>query len=235
MAGSVYVVSDLHGDYEGFMQVLRKINFTENDVMYINGDIIDGGEDGIKLLQFLMMKVNIYPIIGDHEFLAIKCLDFLSQDMESVSVKNIDPECMKALMEWQKMGGQATIDAFKALSEEEKESIMDYLGEFSLYEETEVNGKEYVIVHAGIDSFDPDKDMEDYSPEELIYKSPDYDKVYFEDKYLITGHKNVAEIHGAKADEVYMKNNHIAIDCGAGFGGRVACLCLNTMKVVYGD
>lgn len=32
---------------------------------------------------------------------------------------------------------------------------------------------------------------------------------------------------------IYKNNNHIAIDCGAVFGGRLGCLCLDTMKEFY--
>ena len=64
---AVYVMSDLHGNYDGFMSILKQINFSEKDELYIDGDVVDRGRDGIKILQYMMMQPNIYPIIGNHE------------------------------------------------------------------------------------------------------------------------------------------------------------------------
>ena len=65
---STYVMSDIHGDYEGYLKILDKIKFSDSDVLYINGDVIDRGMGGIKILQHMMMHSNIYPILGNHEF-----------------------------------------------------------------------------------------------------------------------------------------------------------------------
>ena len=32
---------------------------------------------------------------------------------------------------------------------------------------------------------------------------------------------------------IYKKNNHIAIDCGAVYGNRLGCICLDTMEEFY--
>ena len=36
-----YVVSNIHGDYEGFKKLLEAINFRDRDNMYSLGDIVD--------------------------------------------------------------------------------------------------------------------------------------------------------------------------------------------------
>jgi serine/threonine protein phosphatase 1 len=110
---------------------------------------------------------------------------------------------------------------------------MEYLEEFSAYEEVGVNGKKFIIVHAGFINFSSEKKMEDYDLWELIFKAPDYEKVYFKDKYLVTGHLPTRAIPGAKADEIYIANNHIAIDCAAGYGGKVGCIRLDDFKTFY--
>lgn len=46
-----YVVSDLHGEYELFLNLLKIINFSENDEMYICGDIIDKGKSSVRLAK----------------------------------------------------------------------------------------------------------------------------------------------------------------------------------------
>ena len=64
---ATYVVSDLHGDYEGYRRILKKIGFGEDDVLYVNGDVIDRGNESIKILRHMMMQPNILPILGNHE------------------------------------------------------------------------------------------------------------------------------------------------------------------------
>ena len=36
-----YVVSDIHGNYDLFVKLLRKINFSKSDTMFVCGDVID--------------------------------------------------------------------------------------------------------------------------------------------------------------------------------------------------
>ena len=62
---ATYVISDVHGNYEGYMKILEMINFSEEDTLYVNGDVIDRGNGGIKILQHMMMQPNIYPILGN--------------------------------------------------------------------------------------------------------------------------------------------------------------------------
>lgn len=57
----IYVISDVHGCFEEFKELLKVINFSDSDELYILGDMIDRGEEPIKLVQYLMLYPNIYP------------------------------------------------------------------------------------------------------------------------------------------------------------------------------
>ena len=48
-----YCVSDIHGEYELFEQLLKKIKFSSEDKMYICGDIIDKGKSPVKLAKYI--------------------------------------------------------------------------------------------------------------------------------------------------------------------------------------
>lgn len=61
----------------------------------------------------------------------------------------------------------------------------------------------------------------------------DYDKVYFKDKILITGHTPTALIDYRSRGVIWRGNNHIAIDCGVAGGLNLGCLCLDTMEEYY--
>jgi len=231
---STYVMSDLHGNYEDYKKILDMIHFSDEDILYINGDVIDRGTGGIKILQHMMMQPNIYPILGNHEYAAGICLRFLIKEITEESIGEIEEETINNLLEWQNIGGQTTIDEFHKLSREEKQDIVDYLDEFSLYEEVTVNGKQFIIVHAGLANFSPDRPLEYYEMHELIFKEPDYDTVYFPDKYLVTGHLPTMAIEGnTRPNKIFIKNNHIAIDCAAGYDGCIGCICLDNFEEFY--
>ena len=57
---AVYVVSDLHGQYQAFMAGLERIGFGENDELYLIGDAIDRGPDGIRILSELQKNQNMH-------------------------------------------------------------------------------------------------------------------------------------------------------------------------------
>ena len=230
---AVYVMSDLHGNYDGFMSILKQIKFSEEDELYVDGDIVDRGRDGIKILQYMMMQPNIYPIIGNHEYALMQVLDFVTQEITEDSISKIDEKTLQNIIEYQNIGGQVTLDEFHKLSKEEQQDIMDYLEEFTAYEEITVSGKSFVIIHAGFINFNLNRRLDDYQLYELIFKAPDYEKVYFKDKYLVTGHLPTRAIEGAKPDEIYIANNHIAIDCASGYGGKVGCIRLDDFNCFY--
>lgn len=51
---ATYTVSDIHGQYALFQKLLESIHFSDDDFLYILGDAIDRGPDGIKILQAIM-------------------------------------------------------------------------------------------------------------------------------------------------------------------------------------
>ena len=230
----VYCISDIHGDYDGYRELLEKVQFSDEDTLYVLGDVVDRGRGSIRILQDMMMRPNVIPIIGNHEYMGIQCLKFLMQEITEDSIASISEDIVQGLFEWQNVGGQATMDEFHKLSMEDKQDIIDYLDEFSLYEEVSVNGKDYILVHAGLCNFSQDRPMEDYKLHELIFKCPNYSRVYFPDKYLVTGHLPTRGIwENKKPYFIYKGNNHIAIDCGSNCGGRLGMICLDTGEEFY--
>ena len=69
-----------------------------------------------------------------------------------------------------------------------------------------------------LENFKENKPIDSYKLDELIYDRTDYDKTYFKDKILITGHTPTIHIDKNMKGKIIHKNNHIAIDCGCVFG-----------------
>ena len=229
-----YVMSDIHGEYEKYIAMLKKIRFRECDTLYVLGDVVDRGERPIDILRDMMMRHNVFPVLGNHELMALDMLRALSVVITKKNyASHIDKKLMEALLEWQRNGGVTTIKQFQKLSRDEREGILEYLEEFALYELVKVGSGKFLLLHSGLGNFDKEKELEDYTLEELTYIRPDYNKRYFDDNnfYIVGGHTPTTLLSG-KA-EIYYNNNNICIDCGAAFGGRLSCLCLDTMEEFY--
>lgn len=231
---ATYVISDIHGQYDMFMELLDKIKLKGNDTLYVLGDILDRGPHPIKTLMKLMEMPNAICLVGNHEFMALECLEFLMKEITDKSLEELNAETLDNLVTWQFNGSQSTIDEFRKLDSESQMDVIDFIKDFLLYEEVSVNGKNYLLVHAG-GNYSQEKDIEDYSLHELIWVRADYDVRYFEDTYVITGHTPTQTIKdNPHPGYIYQRNNHIAIDCGAHYpGGRLAALCLDTGEEYY--
>ncbi|MBQ7337924.1 MAG: metallophosphoesterase [Clostridia bacterium] len=220
-----YVVSNLHGCYEKFKELLEEIRFRDRDVMYLLGDLVDYGDQPMELIADISMRYNIYPIAGEHDFTAVKMLTGMDKLLAAGEMP--DAEFAAELTDWANHGGKVTLDAYRTLDDDMKEGVIDYLCDMALYEEVSVGGKEYFLTHAGIADFDPNTDPEDYQPEDFTTEPADLDGIYFPDKTLVVGH--VPDQSG----KIRRGENVIAIDCGVAFGGRLGCLCLETGEEFY--
>ncbi len=230
----IYVMSDIHGEYEKYIAMLRKIGFNEQDTLYILGDVVDRGEQPVDILLDMMTRSNVYPIVGNHELMALNLLRTLSVEITDENyASHIDAKLMESLLGWQLNGGISTIKQFQTLPIEQRECVLEYLEEFSPYELVEAGGRKFLLVHAGLGNFSDEKDIDDYTLEELTYMRTDYEKKYFsaDNFFIVTGHTPTLAING-KA-EIYRSQNNICIDCGAVYNGKLACLCLDTMEEYY--
>lgn len=232
---STYVISDIHGQYDMFMELLGKIKLKETDTLYVLGDVLDRGPHPIQTLRKLMEMPNAVCMVGNHELMALECLKFLMKEITNMSIDELDEKMLDNLVTWQYNGSKTTIDEFGKLDLQAKQDVIDFIGDLLLYEELTVNGKDYLLVHAGLGNFSPEKDIEDYSLHDLIWVRADYDVQYFDDTYVISGHTPTQTIEdNPRPGYIYRKNNHIAIDCGAHYpGGRLAAICLDTGEEFY--
>ena len=226
----IYAVSDLHGSFEKFKKLLKEIRFNDNDVMYVVGDIVDYGEESMELLCDLSMRYNVIPIVGDHDYRALRLLRELDKMLGGSAP---DPEVIGEMTAWIQDGGQKTMEGFKALDEDMREGVLEYLEDMSLYEEVEVKGKKYLLVHAGIADFAPDTDLEDYMPEDFINEQLDLTRPLIDGVTLVVGHSPTYSIEGAQKGKIYYGEGSVVIDCGAAFGEPLACLCLDNGKEYY--
>lgn len=232
----IYVISDIHGCYEQYQKLLEKIGFSDEDELYVLGDVVDRGPEPMKVLQDMMLRPNVYPILGNHDYMALKILRKLNVEISKENAEShLSEKDLLDYMYWMQDGGDTTSKQFRRLDTEEKSDILEYLEEFSLYEDIEVNGKRFVLVHADLHDFSEDKELDDYHFTDFILYRAEYEKRYFADEntFLVTGHTPTFVIRTDEMPFVYQENGHIAIDCGCVYGKRLAAYCLDDGSVTY--
>ena len=229
-----YVISDIHGMYDKYAAMLEVIAFGAEDTLYVLGDVLDRGPDPVRILRDMAVRPNVYPILGNHEIMALSvlkdmCVDITADNCDS----HMDEGAVHRLLDWQQEGGTTTLEGFHALSKEARADLLDYLWDFAPYETVTAGERTFVLVHSGLGNFRPDKKLSQYTPEELAFCRPDYADYLFEDRsvYVVAGHTPTQLIHGKAA--IFQQYNNICIDCGAVFGGKLACLRLDDMAEFY--
>ena len=142
---ATYVISDIHGQYDMFMELIDKIDLKQTDTLYVLGDVLDRGPHPIKVLKKLMEMPNAICIVGNHELMALECLEFLMKEITDMSIEEFDEEMLDNLVTWQYNGSKSTIDEFSELGSDEKQDIIDFIKEFLIYEEVSVSDRDYLF------------------------------------------------------------------------------------------
>lgn len=131
-----YVMADIHGCCEAFEAILSMIRLQQDDHLYILGDVIDRGPDGITLLQRIRKMENCVQLLGDHEHMMINALR--------------NPVDLMSL--WERNGCQPTYAAFCALDAGAQEDLLRHLEglplQTSVTIQSDAGEKEYILVHA---------------------------------------------------------------------------------------
>jgi serine/threonine protein phosphatase 1 len=226
----IYVMSDIHGAYDKFIKMLELIKFNTNDILYVLGDCVDRGPDGIKILQHIMRIPNIQLLWGNHEKLMMDYLD------NSTGVN---------LLSWFRNGGSVTCESFALLPKIERDSLCAFIESLPYFKIVD----NYILCHAGIRVSD-DVSFEDLTTflssqdiNDLLWIREDfYNNKAIEGYTVIFGHTPVTYIDDTCYDEdeqicswhdkIY--KDKICIDCLAHKPyGRLCCLRLDDLREFY--
>lgn len=226
-----YVISDLHGyRIEKLKELLEKANFSENDRLYILGDVIDrNGYGGIGVLQWLINQPNAELIMGNHEAMLLAC-DFIFENVTDAFLEDFDEKKNRLLINYLFNGGGVTLRNLAKLDVEARYKIVDYLRSCPLYKEINVNGEKYILVHAGLDNFSPDKKINDYSANELLWAEPELNDEYYDDVHTVFGHTPTYLFGEEYNGKIVKTRTWTCIDCGAASGNEPVLFCLDDKK-----
>ena len=236
-----YVCSDIHGYYERFRKLLKKIDFSLDDEMYVIGDVIDRGPEPIELLLYILSQPNIHLLIGNHEHMMMTCRHHADLTL------------------WRQNGANVTIRQMNRLSETAQQYILSTMSKCPLaIPDLEVNGRHYYLVHAKPLPFYINKPLPyNLTPADELHDtvwdrdfvfgkqrpSEQFDKELCE-KYrgytTIVGHTPVIYVPYGIRNKVGQPRisrtwggHLINVDCGCGQGKNLGCLRLEDHHEFY--
>ena len=141
MSGKLYLMSDVHGYYLPFLQILREIRFMDADRMVILGDLVAKGPDSLGVLRFVMEHRNILALRGNHEQ---RLLQYFGADCTA----RIPDSTMRT---WAAGDGAGIIRQMDMLSEAGRGKVLKFVGEMPLWGVMKIGSTEYVMVHGAPD------------------------------------------------------------------------------------
>lgn len=232
----IYVTSDLHGCHpDDFQALLDRSGFCDDDFLFILGDVIDRGEYGAELLLWLTQQPNIQLILGNHEALLLAC-SFLFEEVTEESLAGLDTGKLALLENWMENGGAPTLAGLRKILRRDPELVqgmLEALRDAPLYEVLEAGGRTYILTHAGLGNFRPDKALEDYAPAELLMARPKLDTRYFEKATVVFGHTPTSLFGNAYRGKALHTPTWICIGTGAAWDGQPMLLRLEDGMEFY--
>lgn len=234
---AICVTSDLHGTtLQELSELLAKANFTDRDWLYILGDVIDRNNDGgVEILEWLLYQPNAQLILGNHEAMLLSCA-FLFEEVTEENIGKLNTEQLELLENYRLDGGEVTLKTLAKKNREDRDTvldILDYLREAPLYETVSVGGKDFVLVHGGLENFRPDKKLSEYEADELIWCWPELTDEYFEDAITVFGHTPTLCFKPELKGRILKTRTWIDVDAGVAAGCKPALLRLDDLEEFY--
>lgn len=234
-----YTISDLHGySLTEFKKLLKKSTFSDDDFLYILGDVIDrNGDGGVEMLCWLLEQPNVQLILGNHEAMLLSCV-FVFDEITEESVANFTSEKMDLLSNYMLNGGDVTLKALRALGKTNPDTVTDifeYLHDAPLYEAVTAGDRDFLLVHAGLGNFDKNKKLSQYTADDFLWVYPEIEDEYFEDIITVFGHTPTFSYGDEYTGKIIKTKTWMDIDVGAAYGQKPVLLRLDDLTEFYAD
>ena len=227
-----YVISDLHGRYDLYLEMLKQIQFSDGDALYILGDAADRNEGGIRIYKDILQRVNVHMLMGNHERMMLQALS--KPHETSLNGRETNRQI------WYRNGGETTEKEFRAEPELVQRRIVNYLEELPLNIPLPVNKTRFLLVHAmPVPLYDKYGMFYDNYIDFTVWERIEpWMKIEFTEDIMICGHTPTAYYQDIRPMEIQkIRDNIYDIDCGCASGkkrgGRLGCMRLEDMVQYY--
>ena len=219
----IFVMSDIHGQYDLFLKMLDRINLKREDLLVIIGDICDRGKKSyeiyMKCMKMIKLGYNLKFILGNHE-------DMLLEDLENDYPIRYETE-YSVFRNSKYFENKDMKDWHEENFLEEIEWLVKWLKNCPLI----ISGNENIFVHAGLDL---KKVLEKQEKETVLWTREEFwlmENVELEEykgKNIYFGHTpNINGRISKKTDRIK------GIDCGAFFTHFLGCIEVKSQEEIY--
>ena len=219
----IFVMSDIHGQYDLFLKMLDRINLKREDLLVIIGDICDRGKKSyeiyMKCIKMIKLGYNLKFILGNHE-------DMLLEDLENDYPIRYETE-YSVFRNSKYFENKDMKDWHEENFLEEIEWLVKWLKNCPLI----ISGNENIFVHAGLDL---KKVLEKQEKETVLWTREEFwlmENVELEEykgKNIYFGHTpNINGRISKKTDRIK------GIDCGAFFTHFLGCVEVKSQEEIY--
>ena len=219
----IFVMSDIHGQYDLFLKMLDKIDLKREDLLVIIGDICDRGKKSyeiyMKCIKMIKLGYNLKFILGNHE-------DMLLEDLENGYPIRYETE-YSIYRHSKYFENKDMKDWHEENFLEEIEWLVKWLKNCPLI----ISGNENIFVHAGLDL---KKVLEKQEKETVLWTREEFwlmENVELEEykgKNIYFGHTpNINGRISKKTDRIK------GIDCGAFFTHFLGCVEVKSQEEIY--
>lgn len=225
-----FAIGDIHGGLKALVQLLNKLEITEDDTLIFMGDYVDGWSESAQVVSFLIDLSNTFNCIfikGNHD---VWCEEWLrSGDVNKI---------------WYMHGGKETMESYEGFSDEEKQQHLQFFENLKMYH---IDGENRLFLHAGFTSM--------HGVEKEVFKTTFYfDRTLWEMALTMDNRIDEnSELYPKRLthyNEIYightptinydvyepMKAKNVwNIDTGAAFFGKLSAINIDTKEVFQSD
>ena len=255
-----YVMSDIHGCFHEFCEMLEVIRFSPKDELILAGDYIDRGEDTLDMLCWIeKCPKNVLLLRGNHEEEFLGYIDLLKTMALQWNQSPDESSYRDAKSLYAYTNAYATrklidfdgYDTIRHLIEKDRFTLGDlyeYAGLFRnlpYHIERTVSGRNYLIVHAGYTECHK-PDTHEFNRYCLYAREDAYHNGGKPGTTVIAGHTptTAKDYFAFTGGEVFYTcscaddKRFYDIDCGCVFRkrkgyGKLACIRLEDEKIYY--
>mgnify|MGYP000327254898 FL=1 len=226
-----FAIGDIHGGLKALIQVLNKLEITEDDKIIFMGDYVDGWSESAQVIDFLInlsSKFNCIFIKGNHD---AWCQNWLKNE------KDVHPS-------WYLHGGKETMESYEGFSVEDKKQHLIFFENMPMYH---IDNENRLFLHAGFTSLygvvrELDKRIfyTDRSLWEMLLaldRTIDKDSLFYPKriklyKEIYIGHTPTTNYNEPNPINI---ENVWNIDTGAAFKGKVTGINIDTKAFYQSD
>jgi len=219
----IFVMSDIHGQYDLFLKMLDRINLKREDLLVIIGDICDRGKKSyeiyMKCMKMIKLGYNLKFILGNHE-------DMLLEDLENDYPIRYETE-YSVFRNSKYFENKDMKDWHEENFLEEIEWLVKWLKNCPLI----IYGSKNIFVHAGLDLnialTKQEKETVLWTRDEFwIMENVELEE--YKGKNIYFGHTpNINGRISKKTDRIK------GIDCGAFFTHFLGCIEVKSQEEIY--